>query len=86
MRYTSELRSLEQAQIEPRRGSRSGTHEAAVARAAAADAFGQLSGPMIALVDAGLITISDNHGILGADCAVAVLADPANWCSTKPRR
>jgi hypothetical protein len=45
------------------------TQKVFVARAAGADAFRQLSEAMIELVEAGLITISDTHGILGADRA-----------------
>jgi hypothetical protein len=83
MRSPSERCPSEQTQIEPREQSRVATQRPPAA--AAADAYRQLSDPMIELVEAGLITISDTHGVLGRGRAVSVLADPANWCKTKAR-
>ncbi len=50
--------------------------------ATSAEAYWQLSGPMIELVEAGLITVSDGRGKLATDCAVSVLADPESWLSS----
>jgi hypothetical protein len=80
---SSELKAKPERPESSANGNRNGNvHDGPRARAAGAEAYWQLSGPMIELVEAGLITVSDSRGDLPRDCAISVLADPESWDSS----